>query len=273
MRWWKRGGVIVAHSSSWRCLLSFPHNTFLTFTFPFSLAVTCTEKWLGGPLENAARKRHWRERNGVAAPEVLLFQTATWTRAILPAQLALRWSAWFESQWNSPRWSLKKACEFGAVIRRSRVLDNLSSHLQIKRVTTAIVHERERRGKVFGFWIEAKMADVKTARAFSTFPPGNISQTLRSVDNNIILWFSFRVKWWTNTNWPRVCWAWRTTPVLLRLDERTKGILKSASHNNTFTLDFGDYHYYSVQTTEGEQISADCRLHPLGLRRTFIISL
>lgn len=52
---------------------------------------------------------------------------------------------------------------------------------------------------------------------------------------------------------------------VLRLDENTKEILKTwpltsvkrwGASPNTFTLDFGDYsdQYYSVQTTEGEQI-------------------
>lgn len=57
-----------------------------------------------------------------------------------------------------------------------------------------------------------------------------------------------------------------TKDSVLRLDEHTKEILKVwplttvrrwAASPNTFTLDFGDYsdQYYSVQTTEGEQIS------------------
>lgn len=57
-----------------------------------------------------------------------------------------------------------------------------------------------------------------------------------------------------------------TKDSVLRLDEKTKEILKTwplttvrrwAASPNTFTLDFGDYsdQYYSVQTTEGEQIS------------------
>lgn len=57
-----------------------------------------------------------------------------------------------------------------------------------------------------------------------------------------------------------------TKDSVLRLDERTKEILKTwplttvkrwAASPNSFTLDFGDYSdsYYSVQTTEGEQIS------------------
>lgn len=56
-----------------------------------------------------------------------------------------------------------------------------------------------------------------------------------------------------------------TKESVLRLDERTKEILKTwplttvrrwGASPNTFTLDFGDYsdQYYSVQTTEAEQI-------------------
>ncbi|CAN7975527.1 unnamed protein product, partial [Ixodes persulcatus] len=57
-----------------------------------------------------------------------------------------------------------------------------------------------------------------------------------------------------------------TKDSVMRLDERTKEIMKVwplttvrrwAASPNSFTLDFGDYSesYYSVQTTEGEQIS------------------
>lgn len=57
-----------------------------------------------------------------------------------------------------------------------------------------------------------------------------------------------------------------TKDSVLRLDEKTKDILKTwplttvkrwAPTPNSFTFDFGDYsdNYYSVQTTEGEQIS------------------
>ncbi|CAG2163728.1 unnamed protein product [Oppiella nova] len=57
-----------------------------------------------------------------------------------------------------------------------------------------------------------------------------------------------------------------TKDSVLRLDEKTKEIMKTwplttvkrwAASPNSFTLDFGDYSdsYYSVQTTEGEQIS------------------
>lgn len=56
-----------------------------------------------------------------------------------------------------------------------------------------------------------------------------------------------------------------TKDSVLRLDERTKEILKTwplttvrrwGASPNTFTLDFGDYadQYYSVQTTEAEPI-------------------
>lgn len=56
-----------------------------------------------------------------------------------------------------------------------------------------------------------------------------------------------------------------TKDSVLRLDERTKEIMKTwplttvrrwGASSNVFTLDFGDYsdQYYSVQTTEAEQI-------------------
>ena len=58
-----------------------------------------------------------------------------------------------------------------------------------------------------------------------------------------------------------------TKESILRLDENTKEILKTwplttvrrwVAAPRVFTLDFGDYQdqYYSVQTNEGEQISA-----------------
>ena len=54
---------------------------------------------------------------------------------------------------------------------------------------------------------------------------------------------------------------------IMRVDEKTKEVLKTwsltvvrrwAAAPSTFTLDFGDYSesYYSVQTKEGDQISA-----------------
>ena len=57
-----------------------------------------------------------------------------------------------------------------------------------------------------------------------------------------------------------------TRESVMRVDERTKEVLKTwplntvrrwAASPNSFTLDFGDYSqsYYTMQTTEGEQIS------------------
>ena len=57
-----------------------------------------------------------------------------------------------------------------------------------------------------------------------------------------------------------------TRESIMRVDERTKEVMKTwplttvrrwAASPNSFTLNFGDYSepYYSVQTTEGEQIS------------------
>lgn len=125
--------------------------------------------------------------------------------------------------------------------------------------------------------IEAKVAYVKTARSLSTYgvtfflvkvkfhmqtetSSGSFNSFV-TVSNLVAIQEKVKGK---NKLAPRLLGV--TKDSVLRLDERTKEILKVwplttvrrwAASPNTFTLDFGDYsdQYYSVQTTEGEQIS------------------
>lgn len=91
------------------------------------------------------------------------------------------------------------------------------------------------------------------------------TKTARSLDTYGVTFFLVKEKMQgKNKLVPRLLGV--TKDSVLRLDERTKEILKTwplttvrrwAASPNTFTLDFGDYsdQYYSVQTTEGEQIA------------------
>lgn len=91
------------------------------------------------------------------------------------------------------------------------------------------------------------------------------AKTARSLDTYGVTFFLVKEKMpGKNKLVPRLLGV--TKDSVLRLDERTKEILKTwplttvrrwAASPNTFTLDFGDYsdQYYSVQTTEGEQIA------------------
>merc|ERR1711953_1364333 len=99
--------------------------------------------------------------------------------------------------------------------------------------------------------IEAKQKYVKLARGLPTFGVHFFLVKEKMKGKNRLV--------------PRLLGV--TKDSVLRLDEKTKEILKTwplttvrrwAASPNVFTLDFGDYQdqYYSVQTTEGEQISA-----------------
>lgn len=116
--------------------------------------------------------------------------------------------------------------------------------------------------------IDAKVAYVKTARSLSTYgvtfflvKVPSLSHFPAPVTQRFDLQEKMKGK---NKLAPRLLGV--TKDSVLRLDEHTKEILKVwplttvrrwAASPNTFTLDFGDYsdQYYSVQTTEGEQIS------------------
>ncbi|XP_057321307.1 talin-2 isoform X3 [Microplitis mediator] len=97
--------------------------------------------------------------------------------------------------------------------------------------------------------LDAKVLYTKTARSLSTYGVTFFLVKEKMVGKNKLV--------------PRLLGV--TKDSVLRLDERTKEILKTwplttvrrwGASPNTFTLDFGDYsdQYYSVQTTEAEQI-------------------
>ncbi|XP_034947623.1 talin-2 isoform X2 [Chelonus insularis] len=97
--------------------------------------------------------------------------------------------------------------------------------------------------------LDAKVLYTKTARSLSTYGLTFFLVKEKMVGKNKLV--------------PRLLGV--TKDSVLRLDERTKEILKTwplttvrrwGASPNTFTLDFGDYsdQYYSVQTTEAEQI-------------------
>ncbi|XP_011297358.1 talin-2 isoform X1 [Fopius arisanus] len=97
--------------------------------------------------------------------------------------------------------------------------------------------------------LDAKVLYTKTARSLSTYGVTFFLVKEKMIGKNKLV--------------PRLLGV--TKDSVLRLDERTKEILKTwplttvrrwGASPNTFTLDFGDYsdQYYSVQTTEAEQI-------------------
>ncbi|KAK0087903.1 hypothetical protein PV325_013782 [Microctonus aethiopoides] len=97
--------------------------------------------------------------------------------------------------------------------------------------------------------LDSKVLYTKTARSLSTYGVTFFLVKEKMMGKNKLV--------------PRLLGV--TKDSVLRLDERTKEILKTwplttvrrwGASPNTFTLDFGDYsdQYYSVQTTEAEQI-------------------
>lgn len=97
--------------------------------------------------------------------------------------------------------------------------------------------------------IDVKVAYTKTARELPTYGVTFFLVKEKLMSKNKLV--------------PRLLGV--TKDSVLRLDERTKEILQDwklttvrrwGASPNTFTLDFGDYadQYYSVQTTEAEQI-------------------
>ncbi|CAB0031459.1 unnamed protein product [Trichogramma brassicae] len=121
------------------------------------------------------------------------------------------------------------------------------SYLKIKGVEKKIFAEHKKHRGLSES--EAKVLYTKTARSLSTYGVTFflVKEKLRG-KNKLV---------------PRLLGV--TKDSVLRLDEKTKEILKTwplttvrrwGASPNTFTLDFGDYsdQYYSVQTTEAEQI-------------------
>lgn len=145
------------------------------------------------------------------------------------------------------------------------------SYVKIKGVEKKTFGEHKKHNSLSE--IEAKVAYVKTARSLSTYGVTFFLVKVKKWD--CFDWIvTFLNQWWISSLQEKMKGKNKLAPRLLgvtkdsvlRLDERTKEILKVwplttvrrwAASPNTFTLDFGDYsdQYYSVQTTEGEQIS------------------
>lgn len=160
--------------------------------------------------------------------------------------------------------TLDKACEFAGIQCQAQFGDYIESkhkpgfldlkeflpqsYMKVKGVEKKVFGEHKKHNSLME--LESKVAYVKTARSLSTYG---------------VTFFLVKEKMkGKNKLAPRLLGV--TKDSVLRLDERTKEILKVwplttvrrwAASPNTFTLDFGDYsdQYYSVQTTEGEQIS------------------
>lgn len=122
------------------------------------------------------------------------------------------------------------------------------SYMRVNKIEKKIFQEHEQlRGTPE---VDAKVKYVKLARGLPTFGVHFFLVKEKMKGKNRLV--------------PRLLGI--TKESVLRLDEKTKEILKTwplttvrrwAASPNVFTLDFGDYQdqYYSVQTTEGEQIS------------------
>ncbi|XP_043281171.1 talin-2 isoform X2 [Venturia canescens] len=121
------------------------------------------------------------------------------------------------------------------------------SYLKVKGIEKKVFAEHKKHVGLSE--LDAKVLYTKTARSLSTYGVTFFLVKEKMIGKNKLV--------------PRLLGV--TKDSVLRLDERTKEILKTwplttvrrwGASPNTFTLDFGDYsdQYYSVQTTEAEQI-------------------
>ncbi|XP_053983421.1 talin-1 isoform X2 [Hylaeus volcanicus] len=121
------------------------------------------------------------------------------------------------------------------------------SYLKVKGIEKKVFAEHKKHVGLSE--LDAKVLYTKTARSLSTYGVTFFLVKEKMKGKNKLV--------------PRLLGV--TKDSVLRLDEKTKEILKTwplttvrrwGASPNTFTLDFGDYsdHYYSVQTTEAEQI-------------------
>lgn len=121
------------------------------------------------------------------------------------------------------------------------------SYLKVKGIEKKIFAEHKKHVGLSD--LDAKVLYTKTARSLSTYGVTFFLVKEKMKGKNKLV--------------PRLLGV--TKDSVLRLDEKTKEILKTwplttvrrwGASPNTFTLDFGDYsdQYYSVQTTEAEQI-------------------
>lgn len=121
------------------------------------------------------------------------------------------------------------------------------SYARVKNIEKKIFNEHRKRIGITE--IDAKVEYTKTARELPTYGVTFFLVKEKMTGKNKLV--------------PRLLGV--TKDSVLRLDEHTKEILRTwplttvrrwGASPNTFTLDFGDYadQYYSVQTTEAEQI-------------------
>nr|XP_022902800.1 talin-2 isoform X2 [Onthophagus taurus] len=159
--------------------------------------------------------------------------------------------------------TLDKACEFAGIQCQIQFGDHVEtkhksgfldlkeflpqSYVKIKAVDKKIFGEHKKHSGMNE--LEAKVLYTKNARSLNTYGVTFFLVKEKMKGKNKLV--------------PRLLGVNKDS--VLRLDENTKEILKTwpltsvkrwGASPNTFTLDFGDYsdQYYSVQTTEGEQI-------------------
>ncbi|CAG2056502.1 unnamed protein product [Timema podura] len=172
--------------------------------------------------------------------------------------------------------TLDKACEFAGIQchiqfgdhnenkHRTGFLDLKEflpqSYVKVKTVEKKVFSEHKKHVGLSE--LDAKVIYTKTARSLKTYGVTFFLVKLAKQLTVSALWLQEKMKG-KNKLVPRLLGV--TKESVLRLDEKTKEILKTwplttvrrwGASPNTFTLDFGDYsdQYYSVQTTEAEQI-------------------
>nr|CAD7594785.1 unnamed protein product [Timema genevievae] len=172
--------------------------------------------------------------------------------------------------------TLDKACEFAGIQchiqfgdhnenkHRTGFLDLKEflpqSYVKVKTVEKKVFSEHKKHVGLSE--LDAKVIYTKTARSLKTYGVTFFLVKLAKQLTVSVLWLQEKMKG-KNKLVPRLLGV--TKESVLRLDEKTKEILKTwplttvrrwGASPNTFTLDFGDYsdQYYSVQTTEAEQI-------------------
>uniref|UniRef100_A0A8C7E6W5 Talin 2 n=1 Tax=Naja naja TaxID=35670 RepID=A0A8C7E6W5_NAJNA len=140
--------------------------------------------------------------------------------------------------------SFEKACEFGAFQAQIQ----FGPHVEHKLFPGGPTGEHKNCGEMTE--IEAKVKYVKLARSLRTYGVSFFLVKEKMKGKNKLV--------------PRLLGI--TKESVMRVDEKTKEVLQEwplttvkrwAASPKSFTLDFGEYQesYYSVQTTEGEQIS------------------
>uniref|UniRef100_A0A669P4F6 Talin 2 n=1 Tax=Phasianus colchicus TaxID=9054 RepID=A0A669P4F6_PHACC len=144
--------------------------------------------------------------------------------------------------------SFEKACEFGGFQAQIQFGPHHKKHVAFYQGTEFSLQEHKNCGEMTE--IEAKVKYVKLARSLRTYGVSFFLVKEKMKGKNKLV--------------PRLLGV--TKDSVMRVDEKTKEVLQEwplttvkrwAASPKSFTLDFGEYQesYYSVQTTEGEQIS------------------